>query len=319
MLASLLIVGGTLMTLSAPPASASDSHADGDLLLTDFTTDRTDLDWYVVNDNVMGGRSEGTFKIEQGELDFVGSTNTRGGGFSSIRTRPVQLDLSKFAGIRLKVRGDGRRYTWRLATNARWRGRPISYWADFDTEDGAWTTVDIPFSRFIPQFRGTTLNGPELEPGQITGMGLMIYDKQDGPFGLRLASVHAYSAEAPFALEQYRWTNRVLIVSARTRDDMKLTELRSDVASAPEEFADRDMVLVTLLDSGTSMAGDRELTAAEAASTRAALGIQNGSFALLLVGKDGAIKLSAESATPIKEIFALIDTMPMRQREKSDR
>ena len=28
---------------------------------------------------------------------------------------------------------------------------------------------------------------------QITGMGLIIYDNQDGPFELHMASVHAYS------------------------------------------------------------------------------------------------------------------------------
>jgi hypothetical protein len=166
--------------------------ADAGLLLTDFTADGPDLGWYVVNDNVMGGRSEGGFTLEQGELYFAGSTNTRGGGFSSIRTSGLRLDLSRYDGIRLRVRGDGRRYTWRLATNARWRGRPVGFWAEFDTEDGVWSTVDIPFSRFVPQFRGMRLEGPGVDAGQVTGMGLMIYDKQDGPFELRLASVHAY-------------------------------------------------------------------------------------------------------------------------------
>jgi monofunctional biosynthetic peptidoglycan transglycosylase len=149
----------------------------------------------------MGGRSEGDFRIEESELHFAGRTNTDGGGFSSIRTTPVQLDLSEYAGIRLKVRGDGRRYTWRLTTVARWRGREISYWADFDTQEDAWSTVDIPFSRFVPQYRGTRLDGPELDAGQITGMGLMIYDKLDGPFQMRLASVHAYPVQAPSAPE----------------------------------------------------------------------------------------------------------------------
>ncbi|MGB5719751.1 MAG: DUF4174 domain-containing protein, partial [Woeseiaceae bacterium] len=96
-------------------------------------------------------------------------------------------------------------------------------------------------------------------------------------------------------------------------------ELQTELASTPEEFADRDMVLLTLLDYGPSMVGDQELTAAEAAATRAALGIQTGSFAMRLIGKDGSVKLSTESATPIKEIFALIDTMPMRKRESPDR
>ena len=125
-----------------PTLAASDSDLEGNFLLTDFTATSVDLDWYVVNDNVMGGRSEGDFEQEAGELRFAGRTNTNGGGFSSIRTQPVQLDLSNRAGIRLRVMGDGRRYTWRLTTAARWRGREVSYWADFDTRDGAWSMVD---------------------------------------------------------------------------------------------------------------------------------------------------------------------------------
>ena len=44
----------------------------GLLLLTDFTTASADLGWYVVNDNVMGGRSEGSFKERDGALSFTG-------------------------------------------------------------------------------------------------------------------------------------------------------------------------------------------------------------------------------------------------------
>ena len=188
-----LFFGLLLMTFNGSPTNASDP--DAERLLIDFRSAGSDLGWYVVNDNVMGGRSEGDFELASGELRFAGRTNTKGGGFSSIRTKPLELDLSEHAGIRLYVKGDGRRYTWRLTTDARWRGRQISYWADFDTEDGAWSKVDIPFASFIPQFRGTRLDGPALDPRQITGMGLMIYDKQDGPFELQLASVHAYVAE----------------------------------------------------------------------------------------------------------------------------
>jgi monofunctional biosynthetic peptidoglycan transglycosylase len=173
-----------------PDASASDSEVRH--LLADFASKQAGPGWYVVNDNVMGGRSEGGFRLRHGELYFAGRTNTDGGGFSSIRTEAVEFDLSQYRGIRLRVKGDGRRYTWRLTTDARWRGREIGYWADFDTTAGAWVTTDIPFSRFIPRFRGTRLDGPELNPGRITGMGLMIYDKLDGPFELRLASVQEY-------------------------------------------------------------------------------------------------------------------------------
>ncbi|NND37538.1 MAG: CIA30 family protein [Gammaproteobacteria bacterium] len=183
------------MTHPGPPPDAADSNADGGLVLTDFTTDTPDLSWYVQNDNVMGGRSEGGFDIEPGELIFAGSTNTRGGGFSSIRTRPFKLDMSEYDGIRLRVKADGRRYTWQLQTGERYRGFRVSYWAEFDTLDGEWSTVDIPFSRFYPQIRGYKLDGPELDSSGITELGLYIYDGKDGPFELRLDSVAGYSGD----------------------------------------------------------------------------------------------------------------------------
>jgi NADH dehydrogenase [ubiquinone] 1 alpha subcomplex assembly factor 1 len=189
-----LLLIGLLMTIPNPLLDAAESDTSNELLLTDFTSSSADLGWYVVNDNVMGGRSKGTFEQVAGELTFIGRTNTNGGGFSSIRTRSSQLDVSNHDGIRLRVKGDGRRYTWQFATTARWRGQQVSYWADFETRDGEWSTVDIPFSNFVPKFRGYQLDGPGLDPSIITGMGLMIYDKQDGPFELQMASLHAYSA-----------------------------------------------------------------------------------------------------------------------------
>ena len=184
-----LTTGGALI-------AASNTAMADDQLITDFTENSANLGWYVVNDNVMGGRSDGDFSVQQGELHFAGRTNTDGGGFSSIRTDAAPLDLSRHAGIRVTVLGDGRRYTWRLSTDARVYGRPLSYWASFETVDGEWRTVDIPFSSFVPRFRGAVLNGPPLDTARIKGMGLMIYDGRDGPFEIRLTSVHAYAAGA---------------------------------------------------------------------------------------------------------------------------
>jgi len=183
------------MTITCPTIEASAADRQQNLVITEFTPGSADLDWYVVNDNVMGGRSSGGFNMGQETLRFTGHTNTTGGGFSSIRTKAVQLNLSKFIGIRIRVRGDGRRYTWRLTTDARWRGREVGYWADFETARDEWRDVAIPFSDFVPQVRGYRLDGPALEPGRITGMGLMIYDKEDGPFALNLDSVSAYGTE----------------------------------------------------------------------------------------------------------------------------
>ncbi|MEJ2604502.1 MAG: CIA30 family protein, partial [Gammaproteobacteria bacterium] len=237
-------------------------------LVTDFKVESPDLGWYVVNDNVMGGRSEGGFELEPGGLHFSGRTNTNGGGFSSIRTAPMQLDLSPYAAIRLRVRGDGRRYTWRLTTDARHAGRPVAYWAEFDTTADAWHTVDVPFTDFVPRFRGSELDGPPLDTSAITGMGLMIYDKRDGPFEIRLASFRAVLDSPSFSLDRFQWQKRLLVVSASRTNDSQLREQREGVSATREAFRERDMLLVTLLNDAASSAGDQALTGDEIAAAR---------------------------------------------------
>lgn len=187
-----LSCGIILLALLCPTLSAPEADELDTLFLTSFNADSPDFGWYVQNDNVMGGRSQGGFDISSGQLIFSGNTNTNGGGFSSIRTQPLKLDLSAYTGIRVKVKADGRRYTWQLQTDARWRGRRVNYWADFDTLADETNVIDIPFTNFFPQFRGFRLDGLELDTSQITEFGLYIYDKKDGPFELRLISVEAY-------------------------------------------------------------------------------------------------------------------------------
>jgi len=174
------------------PLFASESDILETLPLTSFSADENEFGWYVQNDNVMGGRSEGGFNISSGQLIFAGNTNTNGGGFSSIRTQPLKFDLSGYTGIRVTVKADGRRYTWGMQTDARWRGRRVNYWADFDTIPNETSVIDIPFGSFFPQFRGFKLDGPELNITKINEFALYQYDKTDGPFELFLLSVEAY-------------------------------------------------------------------------------------------------------------------------------
>lgn len=297
--------------------TTADTHAgDNARLLTDFSDTTDDLGWFVVNDNVMGGRSEGDFDIGDGRLRFAGRTNTRGGGFSSIRTRGPNTDLSAFDGVRLRVKGDGRRYTWQIRTDAKYRGRDVSYWAEFDTVKDQWTTVDLPFSSFVPKFRGVELRGGPPDPARIRGMGLMIYDGRDGPFELTLAAVEAYAGtQTLFTLDQYRWEKRVLLINAPGEDDASLLQQMNAIDASSSAFDARDMVLVTLLDSEGSVAGQRPLSRAEVERARESVNVEPGAFAVVLLGKDGGVKLREQTAMPMRDIYALIDAMPMRKRE----
>ncbi len=296
------------------PASAAEEQ-----LLTDFTPETAALGWYVLNDKVMGGRSDGNFAFRDGLLSFRGRTNTNGGGFSSIRTGALSLDLSQHQGIRIRVKGDGRRYTWRLSTDARYRGREIGYWAEFETVAGEWQTVDIPFESFIPRFRGQRLQGPALNVHRIGGMGLMIYDGQDGPFALELARVSAYGAREPFSLAELRWKKRILVVSSPDETNEDYRTQRADILRTAAQSRERDLVLITLVGDEESRMDGRPLTDEEVREVRNALGLLRKSFALRLIGKDGGTKLARDGATPMAEIHALIDSMPMRQQEMRER
>lgn len=120
---------------------------------------------------------------------------------------------------------------------------------------------------------------------------------------------------ATFDLESLRWEHRVLVVSAAHAGDPAWRQQLSGIDPSDSAFAERDLLLVTLLDDGRSNAGDRALSEPEVIGVRSALRIDPGAFAVILLGKDGGVKLRRNKPVPVSEIYALIDTMPMRRRE----
>lgn len=141
--------------------------------------------WVAVNDGVMGGRSSGGPAVVDGRLEFRGTLSlANNGGFSSVRSVGRDFDLSHASHVVLRVRGDGRRYQLRLATDARYRGMPISYGVAFDTPAGEWTEVRLPLAALRPTVRGDALPGPPLDPARVREIGLLIADQREGPFAL---------------------------------------------------------------------------------------------------------------------------------------
>ena len=158
-----------------------------DETIADFSKGET-VEWRTVNDNVMGGRSVGDFEVGGSTLNFKGRTNTNGGGFSSIRASAQSLNLEGATGFRLKLKGDGRRYTFRLRKRNSW----VSYWSEFDTDDNKWQTVELKLEDFWPNWRGRKVYAPKIKGNQIGELGIMIYDGKDGAFSLDVASIVAY-------------------------------------------------------------------------------------------------------------------------------
>ena len=158
-------------------------------LLFDFANDDLKQNWIVVNDNVMGGRSEGGFSHKKKRLIFSGNTNTNGGGFSSIRTKPSDFGLGDKEGLHIRFKGDGR--TFKMGV--RLEGKSVSYRSNFTSGNG-WQEVKIPFDEMVVSWRGRPLS-KEVHPlvkSKIRSIEFMIYDKQDGPFKLKVDWIKSY-------------------------------------------------------------------------------------------------------------------------------
>ena len=175
-------------------------------VLVDFAKPEEAGRWQTVLDGVMGGRSSGTFVVEDGRVVFTGVLNTNGGGFSSVRRPASDLGLGTEAetGIHLRVRGDGRTYTLRLRQPSPTSRLAASYRSPFATQDlrsagdaGVWQDVFLPFADMVPTWRGRTLDLPAVDPGRVDEIGVSIDDKIDGPFQIELGEIRTYRAERP--------------------------------------------------------------------------------------------------------------------------
>lgn len=171
---------------SGPPAADAQPMPESDMaMLISFDRGPAEPWWLAVNDGVMGGRSQGGPAIVDGHLQFRGALSlANNGGFASVRTAGRDFDFSGAAAVLLRVRGDGRPYQLRLATDARHRGIAVSYGGGFDTRAGQWILVRVPLAELQPTARGRALDGPPFDPTRVREIGLLIADGREGPFAL---------------------------------------------------------------------------------------------------------------------------------------
>ena len=163
--------------------------------LLDFTGADAAQKWQAVNDNVMGGVSNGRFKITaDNTLEFSGKLSLENnGGFASVRTKPTDQAIKAGDTLVVRVKGDGREYVLNLYTKS--RRMAFSYRAPLPTTKDEWTEVSVPLDEFIPTAFGRRVQGMgPVEPDQINGLGFMLSDKQPGAFKLEVGWVKVLRA-----------------------------------------------------------------------------------------------------------------------------
>jgi NADH dehydrogenase [ubiquinone] 1 alpha subcomplex assembly factor 1 len=152
--------------------------------------------WFITDDGVMGGVSQGTWYPEDDYAVFEGEVSLENnGGFSSVRVEFRPVNLSEFDGIELKVRGDGQLYSFNLRDVHSWNSHRLTVEAPV-SEDGEWHTIRVPFDELTPTRFGRVIStAPDLDQSRVRSMSILISDYQEGPFRLEIASIALYAEE----------------------------------------------------------------------------------------------------------------------------
>lgn len=176
-----------LFTIVATNASASIQPLELDF-------DQGVDSWRVVLDGVMGGRSSG--RVRQGDpgvLVFDGKLSLENnGGFSQIRKNIDEGTLTDQDGLEIRFLGDGRTYQFDIRVSDV-RLMAGGFQTTFDTTEGEWKTLQIPFNAFrLYSFGRKVPNPPTLAPSKIESIGITLADKSPGEFRIEIDSIRSF-------------------------------------------------------------------------------------------------------------------------------
>lgn len=102
-------------------------------------------------------------------------------------------------------------------------------------------------------------------------------------------------------LDSFLWVNRPLVVFADTDADPRFNEQMELLRANTAALVDRDVVIIT----------DTDPSSRSAIRTK----LRPRGFSLVLIGKDGGVKLRKPFPWDIRELSRVIDKMPLRQQE----
>lgn len=144
---------------------------------------------------------------------------------------------------------------------------------------------------------------------------------------IALTSMPGGNAQAPPDCPAYQVTvtamrgcYRLLLVFSPSASNTQFQLQQAFLAKAADAMADRNLLYLPVLENAdrpfalphvpSAMLPENELIAA-----RKRLHIIPGMFRVILLGKDGGVKLSSASPVSMDTLSNLIDTMPMRRNE----
>ena len=135
--------------------------------------------------------------------------------------------------------------------------------------------------------------------------------------GLVLALSTTTPVLADFS-NQYGWKHRPLLIFAPSGASPELVEQQQILSGQRQALRDRDMALIEVAGAKVRTRFGPE-PGLQATELRRRFRIEPGAFAVILVGKDGGVKLRSAEPVSAESVFGLIDGMPMRRQEMRER
>ena len=156
-------------------------------ILYDFNTETKLENWFIVNDDVMGGVSKSKlFLDDEGNGVFKGRISTlNNGGFASVRFNSGRVISTNKNDIVIRIKGDQKKYQIRIKSN---RNDFHSYIMDFITS-GEWETIKIPLKSMYASFRGRRLNMDDFDKDYFEQISFLVGNKRNENFELRIKTI----------------------------------------------------------------------------------------------------------------------------------
>ncbi|GIT90537.1 hypothetical protein JANAI62_09920 [Jannaschia pagri] len=111
-------------------------------------------------------------------------------------------------------------------------------------------------------------------------------------------------AAADVDLDDLQWLARPVVVFANSPRDPAFIEQMEELEAGLDRLVDRDVIIIVDTDRDSDSDLRRQL--------------RPRGFMLVLIGKDGQVKLRKPLPWTVRELSRSIDKMPMRQRELRD-
>jgi hypothetical protein len=116
-------------------------------------------------------------------------------------------------------------------------------------------------------------------------------------------------------LAQFQWKNRLLFLFSPDKNHPLFKKFKNEILNHQAEVKDRDLVVFEMCERDSAKMNGSDIDRQTADAIRDHFSVPSNKFSLILVGKDGGIKLKRHDHVSLEEVFELIDSMPMRQSE----